>query len=415
MKKITVPFFRLSPVEEEIEEVAKVMRSGWLTTAKKTNEFEMKFAEYVGAKHALAVNSGTAALHLALEALGIRQGDTVVAPVHTFTATAEVIRYLGGEVIFADIDRDTFCIDLTDARRRIDEKRLTTHVREEKKGGHIPDEAIPPKAIIPVHFGGHPCDMDEVMRFARDFRLKVVEDSAHALPCMFRWNGRGGEASKIGSIGDITCFSFYANKTITTGEGGMVTTNDDFVAKRIKVMRLHGIDRDIWDRYQSDKPSWYYEVVAPGFKYNLTDIAAAIGIKQLKRCDEFHEKRVRIASFYLDSFRDLQTLRVPRIKCDMNDHSWHLFVILLDSVETSERLDRNEFIQRLADLGVSTSVHYIPLHFQPYYRQRYGLKPEDFPNSTWVYERCVSLPIFPDMRDDEVEYVAACVRKILDR
>lgn len=414
MKKIKVPFFRMAPPDEEIERVVEVIRSGWLTTGSKTAEFERKFAEFINAKYALAVNSGTAALHLALEACGIGPGDRVIVPVHTFTATAEVVRYLGAEVIFADVDKETFCIDSTDLMRKLDVD-LVSKSRNGNKGKFF-DKAgrVKAKAIMPVHFGGHPCNMDVIMGFAKEFQLKVIEDAAHALPSIYTWENADAFKSRIGTIGDATCFSFYANKTITTGEGGMVVTNDDKMAKRIKVMRLHGIDRDVWDRYRSSKASWYYEVIEPGFKYNMSDIAAAIGIEQLKKCEDFHLKRVEIAKYYMSNLKDIEGLRLPVLKCGFEDHSWHLFVILIEPRESGGRISRDEFINRLAGLGVATSVHYIPLHLQPYYRKRYSLKPEDFPNSTWVYERCVSLPIFPDMKDYEVEYVVQCIRKIMN-
>jgi dTDP-4-amino-4,6-dideoxygalactose transaminase len=404
--KIRVPFFRLSPPDEEIAAVADVIRSGWLTTAGVTAEFERRFAEFVGVRHALAVNSGTAALHLALEAVGVGPGDFVMVPVHTFTATAEVVRYLGAEVLFGDVDKETFCIDAReDVQERLHGKIFKMLNGKKKNSGNNL------KAIMPVHFGGHPCDMDSIMKLARDLAFKVIEDAAHALPCRYAW--KNGGSSAIGTIGDATCFSFYANKTITTGEGGMLVTSQDEFASRIKVMRLHGIDRDIWDRYKSDKPSWHYEVVEPGYKYNMTDIASAIGIKQLAKCRIFHQRRMEIAQFYLDNLSGIEGLRLPVLKCDFGEHAWHLFVILVEPPKTGGRILRNDFINRLADMGVATSVHYIPLHFQPYYRERYRLRPEDFPNSTWVYERCVSLPIFPDMHDEEVEYVAACVKKVL--
>ena len=413
MMTIKVPFFRLSSSEEEISEVAEVIRSGWLTTSKKALVFENHFARYVGAQHALAVNSCTAALHLALEAIGIGAGDRVVVPAHTFTATAEVVRYLGADVIFTDIDRDTFCMDIRHA-----ETILTGSAGNNKKIGRSGDNSgllseSATRAIMPVHFGGHPCQMDEIMKLADRFDLKVIEDAAHALPTSYQSVSKPDQTARIGTIGDVTCFSFYANKTITTGEGGMIVTDDDDLARRIKIMRLHGIDRDIWDRFNSEKPSWYYEVVEPGFKYNMTDIAAAIGISQLKKCDTFHLKRLDIARQYIAALDGVEGIRLPKITCSFEDHSWHLFVLLVEPPETGGRISRDEFIQKLSQLGVATSVHYIPLHLQPYYRDRYHLAPDDFPNSTWVYKRCVSLPIFPDMRTDEVDHVVDCIKRVM--
>jgi dTDP-4-amino-4,6-dideoxygalactose transaminase len=412
MKGISVPFFRLSSVESEIQEVEKVLRSGWLTTAEKAEEFQNKFAQYLGVKHALAVNSGTAALHLALEASGVRAGNRVIVPVHTFTATAEVVRYLQAEVEFVDVDRETFCIDVQEIAKKIQADSFlrqgsdSSDTESQRRSGRI-------KAIVPVHFGGHPCDMDHIMDLAHAYKLKTIEDSAHALPTFYQSRKDSFLPSIVGTIGDITCFSFYANKTITTGEGGMLVTNDDDTAKRVRIMRLHGIDRDIWRRYQSTRPNWYYEVIAPGFKYNMPDIAAAIGIKQLEKCNYFHQRRLQIARYYFSTLSNIDGLRLPIPKCSFSHHSWHLFVILVDPPDDNGKISRDQFIHNLAALGVSTSVHYVPLHLHPYYRERYSLTPDQFPNSTWLAKRSVSIPIFPDMSDVEVDHVVRSIKKVL--
>lgn len=396
-----VPLARPDCGEDEIQEVADVIRSGWLTTGSRTLEFERKFSHGIGARHCIAVNSATAALHLALEAEGVREGDRVAVPVHTFTATAEVVRYLGADPVFIDCDRETFCMD-PEALGRV----------FAADGSGEGDGRV--KAFIPVHFAGHPCRMDEIMSLARRHRVKVVEDAAHAFPAVYR-NREGSAAGgrMIGSIGDATCFSFYANKTITTGEGGMLATDDDAVADRARVMRLHGIDRDIWNRYSEPKARWAYDVIAPGFKYNMPDIAAAIGLRQLEKAKRFRERRQAIAEAYFNRLRDLPGLILPRIRCAMEDHAWHLYVVLVEPSETRDRIDRDFFIARLGEKDVGTGVHYIPLHRMTYYRERYALRPEMFPNADWVFQRCVSLPMFSAMTDGELSYVIESIKRIL--
>ena len=382
MRKGFLPFSPPLIGEEEIAEVVDTLRSGWLTTGPKTARFEREFAQYVGAPQALAVNSATAGLHLALEAIGVGPGDHVITPVYTFTACAEVIRYLGADPVFVDIDRATFNIDPQGI-----ERALTSRTR----------------AILPVHLGGQACDMEPIVALARENGVKIIEDAAHALPTVYK-------ARMVGTIGDATVFSFYVTKTLATGEGGMVTTASDEMAKRMKVMRLHGIDRDVWDRYTADKPNWYYEVVAPGFKYNMSDLMAAIGIHQLKNIDRFQKRREEIARRYTEAFSGLP-LRTPHVARPEDTHSWHLYVIQLELEKI--KLTRNQFIERMADAGIGTSVHFIPLHLHPYWRDRYSLKPEDFPVALDCYQRAVSLPIYPKMTDDDVERVITAVRQIL--
>jgi dTDP-4-amino-4,6-dideoxygalactose transaminase len=370
--------------EHEIAEVIDTLRSGWLTTGPKTRSFEAAFSTYVGARHALAVNSATAGLHLALEAIGIGEGDRVVTTPYTFTATAEVIRYLGADPVFVDIDPETF------------------NIEPELIGQALAaDPEI--KAIIPVHFAGQSCDMDSILALAREYGLRIVEDAAHAIPANYK-------GQLIGAIGDITVFSFYGTKTITTGEGGMVTTSDDGVAERIRTMRLHGINRDVFDRYSSRKPSWYYEVVAPGFKYNMPDIAAALGIHQLIKAHTFRDRREKIARMFDKAFADLP-LRTPRVARPEDLHAWHLYVIQLELENLS--IDRDRFIELMAEAGIGTSVHFIPLHIHPYWRDRYNLQPEDFPVSYSVFKRAVSLPIYPRMSDEDIDRVIEAVRLIL--
>jgi len=409
--------------DEEIEEVVAVIRSGWLTTASRCAQFEKDFEGFVGAKHALAVNSATAALHLGLEALGVEAGDKVLVPTFTFTATAEVVRYLGADPILVDCDLKTFCINATHIENAL-----------EAQGSRLRAQDV--KAVIPVHFCGHPCDMDEIMGIAQSSKLKVLEDAAHALPtfCRFKENvlaqrrkdakgldqrsevrgqrSDGEERMAVGSIGDVTCFSFYANKTITTGEGGMLCTDDDEIAERVKVMRLHGINRNVWDRF-STGASWEYDVVAPGFKYNMPDILAAIGIHQLRKVELFRDKRQWIAEKYYEGLKAIPGLILPRIRCEMEDHSWYLYMVLIEPEETVNGVDRNTFIEKMTERNIGTSVHYKPLHRMTYYRERYGLRPEMFPNAEWVFERCVSLPMFSAMTDEQLEYVTEAIREVL--
>ncbi len=379
-----LPFALPSIGEDEIAEVVRCLRSGWITTGPLTRRFETDFAERIGAKHALAVNSATAGLHLALEALGVGPGDKVAVPVHTFTASAEVIRYLGADPVFVDVEADTLNLDAAQLARVV------------KREGKV-------KAIMPVHFAGQACDMDAIAEVAAVAGATLVEDAAHSFPTTY-----GGQL--IGTIGKATVFSFYATKTVTTGEGGMVVTDDPVMAARIKVMRLHGISRDVFDRYTSSKPSWFYEVIAPGYKYNMTDVAAAMGIHQLKRAEEFQLRRAAIAAAYDEAFASLP-LELPTPKRPNDRHAWHLYVIRLHLEKP--RLSRDEFIARMAAAGIGTSVHFIPLHLQPYWRDHYRLMPADFPVATAQYQRIVSLPIYPAMTADDVSRVIESVRAVL--
>lgn len=381
-EKPFIPFAIPDISEAEIDEVVDTIRSGWLTTGPKTRIFETRFAEYLGGGNAIAVNSATAGMHLALEALGVGPGDKVVVPVYTFTATAEVVRYLGADPLFVDVEPDTKNIDC-DALERLLE---TNNV----------------KVVMPVDFAGAPVDLDRVIELAHGHGASVVEDAAHAFPTKYR--GRW-----VGSIADVTVFSFYATKTLAVGEGGMILTADDELAARMRVMRLHGISRDVFDRYTSKKPSWYYEVIAPGFKYNMTDVAASLGLHQLRRAEELQQGRQAIAMKYLDAFADLPvTLPVWKEFCDL--HAWHLFVMELHD---DAPVSRDEFIAALADAGIGTSVHFIPLHMHPYWRDTYELKESDFPVAARAFHRVVSLPIYTRMTDADVARVIAMVRNVL--
>jgi len=378
-----LPFSKPEIGEEEIAEVVDTLRSGWLTTGNKTRQFENAFADYLGVQNALAVNSATAGLHLALEAIGVGPGDKVITTVYTFTATAEVIRYMGADPVFVDIDPVALNID----PQKLEEAILQ-------------NENV--KAIMPVHFAGLACDMASIKALARKYSLKIIEDAAHAFPAQYK-----GEW--IGKIGDITVFSFYANKTMTTGEGGMVVTDNSEYAERIRVMRLHGISRDVFDRYQSTSPSWSYDVVAPGFKYNLTDIASSIGIHQLAKAEKFREARESISEKYTSGFSDLP-LQLPAQSDGGDVHAWHLYVAQVN--ENNAGIDREKFINMLAERAIGTSVHFIPLHYQTYWKEKYSLQSEDFPIASSVFSKVVSLPLYAGMNDEQVDRVIDAVRDV---
>jgi len=375
-----IPFHSADVGEEEAQAAGEVIRSGWLTMGPKTIEFEQKFAAYVGAKHAVGVSSCTAALHLALDAIGLKQGDEVLVPTTTFTSTAEVVCYFKAKPVLVDVDAKTLCMDPVDAERRITEKT---------------------RAVIPVHYAGQPCDMDVIRDMAKRHGLRVIEDAAHALPASYH-------GVRIGAISELTAFSFYATKTLTTGEGGMITTDNDELATRMRMMRLHGIGRDAWKRY-SAAGSWFYEVLDTGFKYNLTDIQSAIGIVQLGKCDQMRDARAKIAHRYSEAFAPERALQVPTVS-DGCDSAWHLYVLRLNLEELS--ITRSEMIEKLKERGVGTSVHFIPLHMHPYYKNTYGYREEDFPVASKQYQRYLSLPIFPGMTESQIDYVIENVLEI---
>jgi perosamine synthetase len=379
-----IPFHRPSIDRDELEAVQQVLASGWLTTGPKAQQFERDFAEYIGCKYALAVNSATAALQLALDAIGLSTGDEVLVPTYTFTATAEVVTYFGARPVLCDSKRGGFNLDVADAARRITEKT---------------------RAIIPVHIAGEPCDLEAIHTQANDNNLHIIEDAAHALPTSYR--GR-----RIGNISELTAFSFYATKTITTGEGGMLTTNREDFAQRASMMRLHGISGDAWKRYAKNG-SWYYEVQEAGYKLNLCDLLASIGEAQLKKADEFRSRRRAIAERYLQEFRAMPELECPPTGEGPSDHAWHLFILRIRP-EFLE-IDRAGFIEELHRMGIGASVHFIPLHLHPYYAKSYGYRPDHLPNAVDAYSRCISLPIFPALKEQEVERVVECVLQITAR
>jgi len=383
-KSTFLPFALPDIGEEEVTEVVDSLRSGWITTGPKAKKFEELFTKFLGDSglYSVAVNSATSGLHLALEALGIGPGDEVIVPTHTFTATAEIVRYLGATPVFVDVDHHSFNIT----------------------GASIKDAiTYRTKAVIAVHFAGLSCDMDDIISIAREKNLSVVEDAAHALPTTCNKN-------LVGTLdSDVTIFSFYANKTMTTGEGGMLVTRNKVIADRAKQMRLHGISRDAFDRFTSNKPNWHYEVVAPGFKYNLTDIAASLGIHQLKKVELFQKRREEIANYYNENLKELP-LTLPPMPLNGDMHSWHLYVIQL---KLGLPISRDRFIELMYENGIGCGVHYIPLHLHPYWRDAFNLNPQQFPVSQAIYEQSVSLPIYSKMSNEDVVRVVKTVHEIM--
>lgn len=379
-----IPFSKVECSGNELKYVREVLESGWLTTAGKCQEFERQFARRVGGRHACAVNSATAALHLAAEAVGIGPGDTVFVPTMTFTATAEIIRYLGADPVFVDVEYGS-CL-------------ITPAILEEAAQQH-PGA----KAVILVHFGGHAADMEGILEVCRRHGLALIEDAAHAFPSRYR--GR-----MIGSFGKATCFSFYANKTITTGEGGMLVTDDDALYQRVKVMRLHGINRDVWGRFTEGGARWEYDVVAPGFKYNMPDLNAAIGLAQLENADVFRAERQRCAEYYLRHLGGIPGLDLPRCRIPHEDHSWHLFWV---NLLPEASVGRNALIETLNAAGIGTSTHYKPLHRMTYYRERYGLRPETFPQAERHWLGTISLPVYPSLSQASLATICTTIRSAL--
>jgi perosamine synthetase len=377
-----ISFHRPSIGIEESEAVQHVLDSRWLTTGPVTQQFEREFAAYVGSRYAVAVNSCTAALHLALDAAGIREGDEVVVPSYTFAATAAVVAHCGARPVLCDSVPGGFNIDPADAERRI--TPMT-------------------KAIIPVHLAGEPCDLQALQELSQAKSLHLIEDAAHAVPASYR-------GKRIGSISEFTAFSFYATKTITSGEGGMLATNNEDFAKRASIMRLHGISGDAWKRYTSEG-SWYYEIVNAGLKANMPDLLAAIGVVQLKKADAFHQRRSEISETYLHRLGKVDELEMPPAVSSDKTHSWHLFILRLRP--SMLKINRSEMIRQLKECGIGTSVHFIPLHLHPYYQQTFGYSKGDFPHAEDAYTRCLSLPIYPDMSNSEVERVMATVERIV--
>jgi perosamine synthetase len=374
-----IPFHKTHTTEEELNAVTDALKSGWLTMGPKTVEFENTFKDYIGSSCAISVNSATAALHLSLKAIGLKQNDEVIVPTNTFVATAEVVTYFNAIPVLCDIEYSTHNIDITKIEALITNKT---------------------KAIIPVHFGGQPCDMDEIYEIAKKYNLKIIEDAAHSIPSTYKNENIGNLKNT-----DITCFSFYATKTLSTGEGGMATTKNIAFEKNMKVNRLHGISNDVWDRYTT-KASWYYEVIDNGNKYNTTDINSSLGLVQLSKQNILYDKRVNIANKYNIAFGKNKNITLPFIK-DNRTTSWHLYVIKIKN--------RDKIYDLLRDSNIGTSVHFIPIHKHPYYKKTFNYNNEDYPIANKVFDKSLSLPIYPDMTNDEINYVIDNILKVLEK
>jgi len=385
-----LPFARPDIGEDELAEVRETLVAGWLTTGDKARRFEAEFAAFVGCEHAVALNSCTAALHLALEASGVGPEDEVITTPYTFAASAEVIRYLDARPVFADVERESLNLDPEAVRAAITPRT---------------------RAILPVHFAGRAADLSPLYDLARTHGLAVIEDAAHALPATYSWMPIGATSATWGIAHHAVCFSFYATKTLTTGEGGMLCTSNPDLADRCRVMSLHGISRDAWKRYRAEG-SWYYEIQAAGYKYNMTDIAASLGLAQLRRVVGMWQRRSAIAAAYDAGLGRREEVELPTA-APGSQHAWHLYPLRLHLERLT--IDRARFVEDLRQLNIGTSVHFIPLHLHPYYRDLYGYRPEDFPVAAQEYVREVSLPIYSAMSDHDVQDVVLAVHAVLDR
>ena len=373
-----VPFSRPWIDDTEIEAVSQVLASKWISTGNRVREFERAFAEYLGVKHAIAVSSCTAALHLSLVVAGIGRGDEVITTPYTFTATAEAIRYVDAKPVFVDIHPDTLNIDTSKI-----EQAVTSRT----------------KAILPVHIAGVPCDMDALQEICNTHNLTLIDDAAHAIPTEYK-------GQYIGNLGDLSAFSFYANKNLTTGEGGMITTNSDAFAELLRTMRLHGIDKDAWSR-QSQRNIWHYDIATEGYKYNMTDIQAAMGVCQLMKLNKQHERRRNFAQMYQTELAKFPQINTPIAPDNPREHAWHLYIIQLNTG------NRDEFVAALREANIECSVHYIPLHLFDFYQERYGYRAGDFPSAEAAFERVVSLPLHPGLTEDDIHTVINAIGKIL--
>jgi perosamine synthetase len=383
MKNAFLLFHKPFISEDEVNEIVDTVRSGWISMGPKTIRFENNFSEYIGVDKSVAVSSWTAAGHLTLEAFGIKPEDEIIVPTMTFPATAEIVCYFGAKPVIVDVDEDTLNISLDAVEKAITPKT---------------------KVIIPVHYAGQPCDLDEIHDLANKHGIRVLEDAAHALPADYK-------GKRIGTISDVTCFSFYATKTLSTGEGGMICTNNEEIAERCKIMRLHGINRDAWKRY-TESGSWYYEVVAPGYKYNFTDLQASLGLPQLKKVDAMWDSRKKIAARYTEALKDLDTIQLHTIKPD-RDSSWHLFPIRLHL----DRLTKNraQLINELREKNVGVGVHFMPVHQHLYYSETFNISDDDYPVASAAFPRLMSLPIYPGMTDENIDRVINVLIDILNK
>lgn len=383
-RKTFLPFCLPKIGREEIKEVVDTLKSGWLTTGPKTHKFEEVFRKYIGSNYAVAVNSCTAALNLSLTSINIGPGDEVITTPFTFAATGNMIAMLGAKPVFADIESEHFNIDSTKIESLINKRT---------------------KAIIAVHYAGHPCDMKAINSLAKRYGLKVIEDAAHSV-------GSKYDGKMIGSGENLTCFSFYPIKNMTTGEGGMVTSGSKSLIDRIRILSLHGINKDAWKRYKKEG-SWYYQITACGNKYNMTDLQAGIGLAQLKKLETFIKKRKKYAQFYSESFSSIEEIAIPGEPAKNVRHAWHLYPILIKTEKLS--INRNRFIEELKNENIGTSVHFIPLHLHPFYQDNYGYKEGDFPIAENIYKNIISLPLYPKMTKMDLLSVVNAVRKVVSK
>ena len=374
-----IPFSRPWIDETEIEAVSEVLASKWISTGARVREFERAFAECIGVKHAIAVSSCTAALHLSLVVTGIGIDDEVITTPYTFTATAEAIRYVGAKPVLVDINPETLNIDVNKIEKAITPKT---------------------KALMPVHIAGLPCEMETLHHICQKHNLLLIDDAAHAIPAEYK--GRS-----IGTLGDLTAFSFYANKNITTAEGGMITTNSDAYTELLRTMRLHGIDKDAWSR-QSKRNMWRYDITTEGYKYNMTDIQAAMGLCQLMKINKIHERRQNIIHMYNEELSKLPQINVPAPADETSKHAWHLYIIQLNDV------DRDQFVETLRNQNIECSVHYVPLHLFQFYQKRYGYSEGDFPCAEQAFDKVVSLPLHPALTESDVHVVINTIKRILE-
>jgi dTDP-4-amino-4,6-dideoxygalactose transaminase len=409
MRENVLPFALPDLDRTEFDEIKGVLESNWITTGPKTRQFEAEFAAAVGAAHAIAVNSCTAAMHLALEACGLKAGDFVITTPYTFAATAEVVRYFNAIPVFVDIDPETLNLDISKLHHTLERTsrgQATLPGTPRLSPDDVHDRL---KVAIPVHIGGLPVDLDALATVAHEYSLTIIEDAAHAFPATYKGRTIGAELAE--GRPSAACFSFYATKTITTGEGGMICTNDPVLAERCRIMSLHGISKDAWKRYTAEG-SWYYEIIAPGYKYNMTDVAAAMGLAQLRKAERMWLRRRQIAMRYNAAFEEQPELQIPADQSECQ-HAWHLYLLRLNLDQL--KIDRGRFIEELKVRNIGTSVHFIPLHLHPYYRQTYGYQPEDFPVAYGEYQRVISLPIYSKMADQDINDVIDAVLDVVKR
>lgn len=379
-----VAFFKPWIDEREEEAVLRILRSGWLTTGKETLQFEKEFADFVGSKFAFAVNSASNGLLLSLEACSVKKGYAIITSPYTFASTVTSALHLGADILYADINVNDYNINVQAVEKLLEKNKNV-------------------KVILPIHIAGNVCHMQELKKLAKNYGVKIIEDAAHSFPSKT-------DLGFAGTLGDAGVFSFYATKTITTAEGGMICTNDDKIANRIKIMRMHGIDRPVWERYTSTKASWKYDIVDVGWKCNMPDILAAIGRIQLTKANEMLNSRKKIVQYYNSSFSDCESLVLPPTS---NGNAWHLYILRI--IPETLKINRDEFIQELKEQGLGISVHFIPHFYMSYFKNQLHLNPDDFPNAKKQFETSLSIPLYPKMSDDDVDYVVNTILKTVKK